>query len=113
MRRFLSVIAGIASVGMITVSLAMTFAFGRSFGQTALEGWAYGTAFAFGDLLKVACPIVVSACVRDRRWRAVLAGSVIWASLTFCSFTSAIGFASANRTFVMDARTVQATLNAS
>ena len=38
---------------------------------------------------------------------------VVWGTFTLCSAVSAIGFASANRTFAVDTRTVQAALNQS
>ena len=59
MRWIAIVITGVASVGLIAVSVAMNFAFGSSFGRTVLESHAYGAAFAFADVLKVAAPIVM------------------------------------------------------
>ena len=38
---------------------------------------------------------------------------MVWGTFTLCSAVSAIGFASANRTFTVDAQTVQAALNQS
>jgi hypothetical protein len=104
---------GVASAGLIAVSVAMNFAFGSSFGRTALESHAYGAAFAFADILKVAVPIVVAKSFASRRWAAAVVGLFVWGTFTVCSAVSAIGFASANRTFAMDTRTVQAALNQS
>jgi len=106
-------ITGIASAGLIVVSVAMNWAFGSSFGRTALESHAYGAAFAFADVLKVAAPIVVAKSFANRRWGAALLGLLVWGTFTVCSAVSAIGFASANRTFAVDARKVQAALNQS
>jgi hypothetical protein len=106
-------ITGIASAGLIVVSVAMNFAFGSSFGRTALESHSYGAAFAFADVLKVAVPIVVAKSFVHRRWAAAVVGLLVWGTFTVCSAVSAIGFASANRTFAMDTRTVQAALNQS
>jgi hypothetical protein len=105
-------ITGIASAGLIVVSVAMNWAFGSSFGRTALESHAYGAAFAFADVLKVAAPIVVAKSF------AIAGGAppfsaYWWGTFTVCSAVSAIGFASANRTFAVDARKVQAALNQS
>ena len=113
MRWIAILITGIASAGLIAVSVAMNFAFGSSFGRTALESYAYGAAFAFADVLKVAVPIVVAKSFTNRRWAAAVVGLLVWGTFTVCSAVSAIGFASANRTFAMDTRTVQSALNQS
>ena len=91
----------------------MNFAFGSSFGRTALEAYAYGAAFGFADILKVAAPIVVARSLGNRNWGAAMLGLLVWGTFTVCSAVSAIGFASANRTFAIDTRTVQAALNQS
>ena len=113
MRWVIVAIAGIASAGLIAVSVAMNFAFGSSFGRTGLESYAYGAAFAFADILKVVAPIVVAKSIVDRKWGAAALGVLVWGTFTLCSAVSAIGFASANRTFAVDTRTVQAALNQS
>ena len=113
MRWAIVAIVGIASVGMLAVSVSMNFAFGSSFGRTALESYAYGAAFGFADILKVAAPIVVANSFGNRRWGAALLALLVWGTFTVCSAVSAIGFASANRTFAVDTRTVQAALNQS
>ena len=51
---------GIASAGLMVVGVSMNFAFGSSFGRTALESYAYGAAFGFADIRKVAAPIVAA-----------------------------------------------------
>src|SRR5262245_59517113 len=91
----------------------MNFAFGSSFGRTALESHAYGAAFAFADILKVAAPILIARSLANRKWGTASIGMLVWGTFTVCSAASAIGFASANRTFAMDTRTVQAALNQS
>ena len=106
-------IVGIASAGLLAVSICINFAFGSSFGRTALEAYAYGAAFAFADVLKVAAPIVIAKSIGQRQWGAATLGVLVWGTFTMCSAVSAIGFASANRTFAVDARTVQAALNQS
>jgi hypothetical protein len=111
--RILILIVGSASAGLIAVGVVMNFAFGSSFGSSGIESYAYGAAFACADLLKAACPIVIANSVRNHRFGASLVGGILWVTLTACSFTSAIGFASANRTFMVDTRTVQVALNAS
>ena len=113
MRWIIVAMAGIASAGLIAVSVAMNFAFGSSFGRTGLESYAYGAAFAFADILKVAAPIVIAKSIVDRKWGAAALGVLVWGTFTLCSAVSAIGFASANRTFAVDTRTVQAALNQS
>ena len=60
MRWVIVAIAGIASAGLIAVGVSMNFAFGSSFGRTPLESYAYGAAFGFADILKVAAPIVAA-----------------------------------------------------
>ena len=114
MFRWLAVtIIGVASAGLIAVSVAMNFAFGSSFGRTGLESYAYGAAFGFADILKVAAPIGAARSFGNRKWGAAFLGLVVWGTFTLCSAVSAIGFASANRTFAVDTRTVQAALNQS
>ena len=113
MRWIAIVITGVASAGLIAVSVAMNFAFGSSFGRTALESHAYGAAFAFADILKVAAPIVIAKSLANRKWGAASVAVLVWGTFTVCSAVSAIGFASANRTFAMDTRTVQSALNQS
>ena len=113
MRWAIVTIVGIASAGLLAVSVSMNFTFGSSFGRTALESYAYGAAFGFADILKVAAPIVVANSFGNRRWGAELLGLIVWGTFTACSAVSAIGFASANRTFTVDTRKVQAALNQS
>jgi hypothetical protein len=113
MRWAIVAIVGLASSGLMAVSVSMNFAFGSSFGRTAFESYAYGAAFGFADILKVAAPILVAKSVRQRKWGAATLGSFIWVIFTLCSAVSAIGFASANRTFTLDSRTVQAAVNQS
>src|SRR5262245_2838611 len=113
MRWFIVAIVGLASAGLIAVSVSINFAFGSSFGRTPLESYAYGFAFGFADILKVAAPIVVANSFGNRRWGAALVCLIVWGTFTACSAVSAIGFASANRTFTVDTRKVQAALNQS
>src|SRR5262249_6474215 len=91
----------------------MNFAFGSSFGRTAIESYAYGAAFGFADILKVAAPIVAAGTFARRQWGATLLALFVWGTFTVCSAVSAIGYASANRTFTVDSRKVQAALNQS
>src|SRR5256885_13285475 len=104
MRFLIVAIAGVASAGLIVVGVSMNFAFGSSFGRTALESYAYGAAFGFADILKVAAPFGVAKSVRNRKWGAAMLGVLLWGTFTLCSAVSAIGFASAHRTFAVDAR---------
>jgi hypothetical protein len=90
----------------------MNFTFGSSFGRTTLESYAYGAAFGFADILKVAAPTVAARSFADRKRGAALLGLFLWGTFAVCSAVSAIG-ASANRTFTVDARKVQAALNQS
>ena len=114
MRWIVVAIVVIASAGLLAVSVSMNFAFGSSFGRTAFESYAYGAAFGFADILKVAAPIVVANSFGHRKWGAALLALLVWGThFTACSAVSAIGFASANRTFAVDSRTVQAALNQS
>jgi len=113
MRWAIVAIVGLASAGLLAVSVSINFAFGSSFGRTALEAYAYGAAFGFADILKVAAPVVIAKSIGYRRWGTATLGVLVWGTFTICSAVSAIGFASANRTFTVDSRTVQAALNQS
>ena len=97
-------LVGAASAGLMAVSVAMNFAFGSSFGKTGFESYAYGAAFALADILKAAAPIVAARSFTNRNWGAALLGMFLWGTFTVCSAVSAIGFASANRTFTLDTR---------
>jgi hypothetical protein len=107
------ILVGGASAGLMAVSVAMNFTFGSSFGRTTLESYAYGAAFGFADILKMAAPIVAARSFADRKRGTALLGLLLWGTFAVCSVVSAIGFASANRTFTVDARKVQAALNQS
>jgi hypothetical protein len=107
------IFVGGASAGLMAVSVAMNFTFGSSFGRTTLESYAYGAAFGFADILKVAAPIVAAGTFAKRKWGATLLALLVWGTFTVCSTVSAIGYASANRTFTVDSRKVQAALNQS
>ena len=61
-------LVGAASAGLMAVSVVMNFAFGSSFGRTEFESYAYGAAFAFADILKVAAPIVAVRSFSNRNW---------------------------------------------
>jgi hypothetical protein len=111
--RAIVAIVGIASAGLLGVSVGMNFMFGRSFGRTVFESYAYGAAFGFADILKVATPLLIAKSIGHGKWGAATLGLLIWITFTLGSAVSAIGFASANRTFTVDARTVQAALNQS
>jgi hypothetical protein len=113
MRRVIVPIVWIASAGLVVVSVAMNFAFGSSFGRTALESFAYGAAFAFADILKAAAPIAAKGSFANRNWVAVFIAVLLWGTFTVCSAVSTVGFAAANRTFTVDARKLQAALNQS
>jgi len=100
---------GLASAGLLAVGVSINFAFGSSFGRTTLESYAFG----FADILTVAAPIVVANSFGNRGWGAALIALFLWGTFTACSAVSAIGFASANRTFTVETRTVQAARNQS
>jgi hypothetical protein len=106
-------LVGAASAGLIVVSITMNFAFGSSFGATVLESYAYGAAFGLADILKVAAPIAAAGSFARRNWMGGLIAISVWGTFTICSVVSAIGFASANRSFTVDTRKVQAALNQS
>jgi hypothetical protein len=106
-------LVGAASAGLIMVSITMNFVFGSSFGRTVLESYAYGAAFGLADILKVAAPIAAAGSFTRRNWMGGLVAIFVWGTFTICSVVSAIGFASANRSFTVDTRKVQAALNQS
>jgi succinate-acetate transporter protein len=78
------------TAGMLAVSVAMNFAFGSSFGRTVLESFAYGAAFGFADILKVAASHVVSNSIANRKWGAVTLGLLLWGTFTLCSAVSVV-----------------------
>jgi len=105
-------LVAIASAGLIAVSVCVNYAFGSSFG-TGLEAHIYGGAFGFADILKTAAPIAARRSFASRNWGAALIALLVWGTFTTGSAISAIGFASANRTFTVDSRKLQAAVNES
>jgi hypothetical protein len=90
-RLIVVLLVGIASAGLMAVSVTMNFAFGSSFGRTALESYAYGAAFGFADILKVVAPIVAAGTFAKRKWGATFLALLLWGTFTVCSAVSAIG----------------------
>ena len=114
MRWIAILIIGAASAGLIAVSVAMNFAFGSSFGRIGV--WRVTPTGQHSPLptsSRWRRPSSSSKSVGNRRWGAAMLGLLVWGTFTLCSIVSAIGFASANRTFAIDTRTVQAALNQS
>jgi hypothetical protein len=108
LERITAVLAAGASVALLSISVAITFEVGKSFGRTDIEAQLYGGACAFADALKAALPALsVAAFCRCRRTIG-LAGLVLFAVLTALSFSSAVGFGLAARTFAGDVRALRA-----
>lgn len=93
------------SVGMIAVSALVNFRVGYRAADTSLDGWIYGTGFAFLDLLKAILPFVFVWGLKQRDWLAVGASAVAFVTFTLYSVTAGMGFAAEHRAFREGERT--------
>jgi hypothetical protein len=103
----------IASCGLLAISAAISFRFGTSFGRTELDASLYGSASALADVLKATMPAVAASAMRARRYILAFVAGLLFLVCVAMSFTSAVGFGIAARTFSADALTLQAQLNRS
>jgi hypothetical protein len=104
--------AGIA-LGLLAVSVAVSFEIGRSFGRTETETLLYGTACACADALKALLVALSVAAYRRSRTGLAVIGFALFALLTVFSFTSSVSFGLVSRIYAGDVQLLQAEQNRS
>jgi hypothetical protein len=98
----------IASLILLAVSAAMNWQYGYSLGETEFNAHVLGAASIAADCMKALLPFFIFAAWRNRSWSQALGGTALWAVCILYALTSAIGFASTNRSDTTGARAMQA-----
>ena len=98
----------IAALILLAVSAAMNWQFGYSLGKTQFDSHILGAASIAADCMKALMPFFIFAAIRDRNWSQALGGSALWAVCILYAMSSAIGFASINRSDTTTTRAVYA-----
>jgi hypothetical protein len=108
MRHIFGVFGCIASLILLCVSAAMNWQYGYSLGETEFNAHVLGAASIAADCMKALLPFFIFAAWRNRSWSQALGGSALWAVCILYGLTSAIGFASTNRSDTTGSRAMQA-----
>lgn len=108
MRHIFGVFGCIASLILLCVSAAMNWQYGYSLGETEFNAHVLGAASIAADCMKALLPFFIFAAWRNRSWSQALGGTALWAVCILYALTSAIGFASTNRSDTTGARAMQA-----
>ncbi len=98
----------IAALILLAVSAAMNWQFGYSLGKTQFDSHILGAASIAADCMKALMPFFIFAAIRERNWSQALGGSALWAVCILYAMSSAIGFASTNRSDTTTTRAVYA-----
>jgi hypothetical protein len=108
MRHVFGAVGVLASLILLSVSAAMNWQFGFSLGKTAFDAHILGAASIAADGMKALMPFFIFAAWRQRNYAQSLGATALWAICILFAMTSAIGFASTNRSDTTGARAVQA-----
>jgi hypothetical protein len=108
MRHVFAVLGCIASLILLAVSAAMNWQYGYSLGETEFNAYVLGAASIAADCMKALLPFFIFAAFRHRNWSQALGGSALWAVCILYALTSAVGFASQNRSDTTGTRAMQA-----
>ncbi len=108
MRHVFAVIGCIAALIMLCVSAAMNWQYGFNLGKTPFDSHILGAASIAADCLKALLPFFIFAAWRHRNWSQALGGTALWVVCILYALTSAIGFASLNRSDTTATRAIQA-----
>jgi hypothetical protein len=108
MRHVFGVCGCVAALILLCVSATMNWQFGFSLGKTEFDSHVFGAASVAADGLKALMPFLIFAAWRNRNWLQALGGTALWAVCILYALTSALGFASLNRSDTSGARTIQA-----
>jgi hypothetical protein len=96
-----------ASLILLAVSAAMNWQYGYSLGETEFNAHVLGAASIAADCMKALLPFFIFAAWRNRSWSQAIGGSALWAVCILYALTSAIGFASTNRSDTTGTRAMQ------
>jgi hypothetical protein len=108
MRHVFGVCGCVAALILLCVSATMNWQFGFSLGKTEFDSHVFGAASVAADGLKALMPFLIFAAWRNRNWLQAFGGTALWAVCIVYALTSALGFASLNRSDTTGARTIQA-----
>ncbi len=81
------------SLGLIAVSAMLNFRMAYRMGDTALDGWVYGSGASVADGLKAMLPFFVWWAWCKREWVAAGVGGLLFVVFTAYSFTAGMGYA--------------------
>jgi hypothetical protein len=93
---------------MLGVSAAMNWQYGFNLGKTPFDSHILGAASIAADCLKALLPFFIFAAWRHRNWSQAIGGTALWVVCILFALTSAIGFASLNRSDTTATRAMQA-----
>ena len=103
--RWLVIIAlGVATAGMVAVSLRANYLFGYGFGQTPEKAQVFGWANVAADIWKVTGLVLVTSLWRARRKRFALLLTPIWLLCLLWGIAGAIGVYAQDRSSVVGGR---------
>lgn len=108
MRHVFAVLGCIAALIMLCVSAAMNWQYGFNLGKTPFDSHILGAASIAADCLKALLPFFIFTAWRHRNWSQAVGGTALWVVCILYALTSAIGFASLNRSDTTATRAVQA-----
>src|SRR2546430_15754729 len=101
-------VLGIATGGMIAVSLRANSLFGYGFGQTPEKAYVFGWANVAADIWKAAGLIVITSLWRAKQKRFALSLVPIWVLCLLWGLAGAIGVYALDRTALIGTRASKA-----
>jgi hypothetical protein len=96
-RWLVAIIGAPVVLGLIAVSVILNFRFGTLLATADEDKLVYGLASGCADLLKGVLPFVIAWGWGSRKWLVAFVASLLFATFTAYSVTSALGFAALNR----------------
>lgn len=108
MRHVFGAVGVFAALILLSVSAAMNWQFGYSLGKTEFDSHILGAASIAADGMKALMPFFIFAAWRQRNYMQSLGATALWVVCILYAMTSAIGFASTNRSDTTGARAAQA-----
>ena len=103
-RALVILVLGIATAGMVAVSLRANYLFGYGFGQTTEKAQVFGWANVAADLWKVSGLIIITSLWRAKQTRFALTLMPIWVLCLLWGLTGAIGVYAQDRTALVGGR---------
>src|SRR5262249_28648341 len=103
-RTAIILILGLATGGMIAVSMRANFLFGFGFGQTPEKAFVFGWANVAADIWKAAGLIVITSLWRARQKRIALLLTPLWLLCLLWGIAGAIGVYAQDRSSLIGTR---------